>query len=128
MERRGNAILGEISRLSGENLRTCYQCGKCSASCPMVDFMDLYPREIIKRILDGREDVLDAETPWICAVCFSCTARCPNLINIAAVMDALRQIRLREKYDRVRIGDIPPEELEDLPQIALIGCFRKMTG
>ncbi|MFP4170451.1 MAG: 4Fe-4S dicluster domain-containing protein [Methanomassiliicoccales archaeon] len=117
-----------VAELSGEELRSCYQCGKCSASCPMADFMDLYPREVLRRILDNREDVLESETPWICATCFSCTARCPNEIDIARVMEALRQMRLRAGRDRVDPSSLPPEELEELPQIALIGCFRKMTG
>jgi heterodisulfide reductase subunit C len=121
-------LLIRVTELSREVLRSCYQCGKCSASCPMADFMDLYPREVIKMIVEGREDVLESETPWICASCFSCTARCPNEIDIAGVMESLRQIRLRGKYDRVHPSEIPPDELEELPQIALIGCFRKMTG
>lgn len=128
MNAKVNELLIRVTELSGEELRSCYQCGKCSASCPMADFMDLFPREVIKGVIDGKEEVLDSETPWICASCFSCTARCPNDIDIAAVMEAIRQIRLRGKYDRIHPSKIPLNELEELPQIALIGCFRKMTG
>jgi len=128
MELADSELLIRITELSGENLRSCYQCGKCSASCPMIDFMDLFPRDVIKQIIEGKEKVLFSETPWVCASCFSCTARCPNDIDIAGVMEAVRQIRLRGKYDRFHPSRIPLDELEGLPQIALIGCFRKMTG
>ncbi|MBC7109411.1 MAG: 4Fe-4S dicluster domain-containing protein [Archaeoglobi archaeon] len=114
--------------ISGENLYSCYQCGKCSAGCPSVDFMDLNPREVIRMIIEGHEEVLNSQSPWVCAACFTCSVRCPNEIDVSRIMEALRQMRLRRKHDAIRISEIPSEELMELPQIALISCFRKMTG
>lgn len=128
VKRQKKEFLERVMELSGENLYSCYQCGKCSGGCPVSHFMDLVPRDIIYRVLDDSADVLDAETQWVCASCYTCTVRCPNDIDIAAIMEALRQLRLRAKYDHLSPSSLSEEDLEELPQIALISCFRKMTG
>jgi len=127
MERR-KELLERVMELSGQRLQACYQCGKCTAGCPVHSFMDIKPREMIRRILEDDREVLDSKTPWICATCFTCSARCPNEIDIARVMEALRAILLRAGVDHFSPSQLSQTDLEQLPQIALISCFRKMTG
>ncbi len=80
---------------SGENLLACYQCGKCSAGCPVAYAMDILPNQVIRMVQFGlRERVLSSHTIWICASCYTCSVRCPNDIDIAKVMDTLRHIAL----------------------------------
>jgi heterodisulfide reductase subunit C len=80
---------------SGENLLACYQCQKCSAGCPVAYAMDLLPNQIIRMVQFGfREKVLTSHTIWICASCYTCSVRCPNDIDIAKIMDTLRQVAL----------------------------------
>jgi len=43
-----------------------------------------------------KDEALRSDTIWVCASCETCTARCPNDIDIAHVMDTLRQISQRE--------------------------------
>lgn len=70
----------------------CYQCRKCSAGCPLTFAMDFYPHEIIRLTALGQEDmVLESNTIWVCASCQTCTTRCPNDIDIAGVMDYLKE-------------------------------------
>lgn len=77
----------------GEELFDCYQCYKCSAGCPVAFAMDLLPHQIIRSIIfNQKERVLSSKTIWLCASCETCTTRCPNEIDIAGVMDVLRQI------------------------------------
>ena len=58
----------KIEELSGQNLMSCYQCGKCSAGCPMVSAMDILPNQAIRLVQLGlQEDVLKSETIWLCA-------------------------------------------------------------
>ncbi len=86
------AIAGE----AGVNLKDCYQCGKCTAGCPLADSMDLMPREVIRYLQLGAIDiVLDAKTPWICAQCVVCSSRCPQNVDICSVM---RAVRLASKH------------------------------
>lgn len=81
-----------IAADAGVNLKDCYQCGKCTAGCPLADSMDLVPREVIRYLQLGAIDVvLDAKTPWICAQCVVCSSRCPQNVDICSVMRAVRQ-------------------------------------
>ncbi|MCK4339763.1 MAG: 4Fe-4S dicluster domain-containing protein [Candidatus Cloacimonetes bacterium] len=129
IEERFSNLFDRFETISGENIFKCYQCGCCSAACPVTAEMDLLPNQVIRYIQVGLTDeVLNGNTMWICATCYSCQARCPRGIDIAKVMEALRQIKLRSKEDWTIITKIDPEELEKLPAIALISNFRKMTG
>ncbi|RLF48277.1 MAG: heterodisulfide reductase [Thermoplasmata archaeon] len=106
----------------------CYQCGQCSASCPMADYMDLIPSRVMKMLQLGMvDDVFKANTMWICATCLKCSVMCPKDIDVAAVMEALRQIVLRRNEEYLSLGKISKDRIEELPQIALIASARKMT-
>jgi len=118
----------KVADLSGENVDLCFQCGACSSGCPMTEEMDYLPSKIIRLVQLGLDEVLDSKTIWICTTCFNCEVRCPRGIDVANVMDALRQIVLRSKYNRVSLDELTQEELKELPQIALVCNQRKMTA
>jgi heterodisulfide reductase subunit C len=119
----------KIEELSGQSLMSCYQCGKCSAGCPMVSTMDILPNQAIRLVQLGlQEDVLKSETIWLCASCVTCGARCPRGVDLSRIMEALRQIKLRKKHDGIDLSKIRRDTLADLPPIALVSCFRKNTG
>jgi heterodisulfide reductase subunit C len=122
------AFLARIIELSGETVTLCDQCGTCSGSCPMVGEMDLTPSELMRMVQLGQREALDSKTMWLCASCFACTVRCPRGLDLSKVAEALRQVTLRKAIDRIDIRAIPAEELQELPQIALVGAMRKLTG
>ncbi len=96
MNPEANAFLAEVAQLSGEKVEVCYQCKKCSAGCPVAYAMDLLPNQVLRHLQYGhREKVLGSKTIWICASCYACSVRCPNSIDIAKIMDTLREIALR---------------------------------
>jgi len=118
----------KIKEICEQNLLSCYQCGKCSAGCPAADVMDLLPHQVIRFAQLGLiDEILESKTIWICASCITCTARCPRGVDLAKIMEALRQVVLRKKTDYVNINEINQELLEKLPAIALVGNFRKLT-
>jgi len=122
-----NAIIQKIEDISGQKVLACYQCGKCSAGCPMVSKMDLLPNQIIRLIQLGQiNDVINSKTIWLCASCFTCTARCPKGVDLAKLMEALRLLLLRKSTNYVEPSEIDIKE--ELPQIALVSNFRKNTG
>jgi heterodisulfide reductase subunit C2 len=91
-----NSFLSEVVQASGETLQACFQCQKCSAGCPVAYAMDILPNQVVRHIQYGhREKVLSSKTIWICASCYACSVRCPNNIDIARIMDTLRNLALR---------------------------------
>lgn len=93
----------EIEKLSGQKVSACYQCEKCTGGCPVAFAMDIVPHRLMRHLALGLEnEVLRSNTPWVCASCETCTTRCPNGIDIAHVMDTLRQLSLRRGNDASR--------------------------
>jgi heterodisulfide reductase subunit C len=93
----GNPLLSTVYERSGVRVQDCYQCGKCSAGCPVAPFMDLMPRQVMRAVQLGQVDLaLRSSTIWLCAGCQTCSARCPMEIDIARVMDSLRQLARAE--------------------------------
>lgn len=91
----------DLEERTGQKVRACYQCKKCSAGCPVAFAMDLVPHEVMKMVQYGQEErLLRSSTVWLCASCETCSTRCPNEIDIAGVMDGLRQMAL-EKDERL---------------------------
>jgi len=119
-----------VNEISGQNVLNCYQCGRCSAGCPLTFAMKMLPNQVIRLVQLGLEkDALESNTIWVCASCLTCQARCPRGVDLAKVMEALRAIRLRPgKDDRIKLEDIPKETLAKLPQQALVSGLKKLTG
>ena len=85
----------EISKMhGGEKLLRCFQCGTCTSDCPVARFSDTYrPRQIIRMAQLGLKDrVLNSDTLWLCAACFTCTDRCPQDVEVASVIRVLRNL------------------------------------
>ncbi len=86
----------------GENVTLCYQCVRCTSGCPISEFFDWQPNQIMRAVQLGQEDIaLHAETPWLCASCQTCTTHCPQGLDVAGIMDFLT----REALER---GVTPP--------------------
>lgn len=91
----------------GEKIKTCIQCGTCSASCPTAYAMDYTPRQIISFFRAGLLDrVLRSNTVWMCASCYNCHVRCPAGIKLTDVMYELK--RLGIKYNLYPDGEKAP--------------------
>lgn len=82
-----------VNRGSGENAYKCYQCKKCTTGCPVAGFGDLHPAQIMRAVQLGAVDAaVESRFIWLCTGCETCTTRCPQGIDIAAIMDELRMI------------------------------------
>jgi len=81
-----------IRGIEGLDPETCFSCRKCSAGCPVADDMELAPHQLIRLVAGAfEEEALRSSAIWLCTSCQTCTTRCPNGVDVAGVMDALRQ-------------------------------------
>ena len=89
-------FLEEVNeKISGVSIQSCYHCRKCTAGCPLSFAMEYNPNRIIKMIQMGkRDEVLNSSTIWLCVSCETCITRCPNEVDIARLMDTLRQMAI----------------------------------
>ena len=123
------AFTAKIEKLAGQDLLACYQCGKCSAGCPMANFMDILPNQIIRYAQLGLEyELLSSNAIWLCVSCLTCNTRCPKGVKIAEVIEAVRRVQLRERKDHLDLREVDAETLQEVPPIALIGSLRKFTS
>lgn len=117
----------KIEKWSNQNVFACYSCGTCSAACPFVERMSHLPSQILKLLrTEDEKTLITATSPWVCASCMKCSVMCPRGVRIAEIMEALRIYQLRQGNDNWNIV-LHRDQLDDLPPIAIIAHFRKMT-
>jgi heterodisulfide reductase subunit C len=90
----------EISKKHGaERIMLCFQCGTCTADCPISRFSDFYrPRKIARMVQLGlKERLLSDEALWLCSSCFTCVDHCPQGVEIAGIVRVLRNLSVKEK-------------------------------
>jgi heterodisulfide reductase subunit B len=126
----------KIEQDVGSNVFLCYQCVKCSSGCPLAEHMDLMPNQVMRAVQLGDESVLESKTVWLCAACQTCTTRCPQELDIAGVMDALR-IEAKERGLPPAIPDVDKFNtlflrdigwLGRLYEVGLMGGMNLWTG
>ena len=84
-------------KINGVPIQRCYHCRKCTAGCPLAFVMEYNPNKVIKMIQMGmKQEVLGSSTIWLCASCETCITRCPNEVDIARMMDVLRETAINE--------------------------------
>lgn len=90
-------FLQQVQEESEQNLTRCYQCGNCTAGCPLSFAYDVPVNQLMHMLQAGKKHaVLSSKAIWLCASCETCTTRCPNEIDVARIMDVLRHKARRE--------------------------------
>jgi heterodisulfide reductase subunit C len=81
-----------------ERLMLCYQCGSCTADCPVAMRVEEFrPRRIARLAAYGQRDrLLEGDTLWLCAGCYTCYERCPEEVRVSEIISALRKLALKE--------------------------------
>ena len=116
-----------IKQISGVNPLKCMKCGKCSASCPSYNEMDIKPHQFVSYVQsENIEALTQSKSLWKCLSCFACIERCPRDVKPGKLIDAARQIVLRQRGQEYLSADEVPELLDDeTPQQLLMSAFRK---
>jgi ferredoxin len=96
----------DIEKLGAFDMKSCYNCGHCSALCPQAEGDLSFPRKMIRYSTLGLEDrILSSPEPWLCYYCGECSETCPRDANPGGLMMALRRFVIRG-YPAGRIADL----------------------
>lgn len=116
-----------IKEISGVNPLKCMKCGKCSASCPSFNEMDIKPHQFVSYVVNGDiEALVNSKSLEKCLSCFACIERCPRDVKPAKLIDAARQVVIRQKGETYLSPNEIPELLDDeTPQQLLVSAFRR---
>ena len=116
-----------IREISGVNPLKCMKCGKCSASCPSYNEMDIKPHQLVSYVINEDIEALTAsKSLYKCLSCFACVERCPRGVKPGKLIDAARQVVIRQRGQEYLSPDEIPELLdEETPQQLLMSAFRK---
>lgn len=96
------ALRARVADATGQNPFACYQCGNCTAGCPMAGQGDLLPHQVFRELQMGSDRPVRAMQPWLCVGCQTCAVRCPQELDLSIVMDWLRA-------EAVRRDVVPPD-------------------
>jgi len=117
----------DIKRLLDvEKLKYCFECGICTASCPMAELLgkDYNPRSLLEKIFLNPESVLASDELWLCAWCYSCYKHCPQALRLPEIFLFMRTTAIKngyteplEKAFKKIVENIP------LPLITTLVCF-----
>ena len=119
----------KIKEISGVNPPKCMKCGKCSASCPAFDEMDIKPHQFVSYVQNENiEALVQSESLWKCLSCFACVERCPRGVEPAKIIEAVRLEAIRRKgNNHMTANDIPEKINDDIPQQAIMSAMRKYS-
>ena len=116
-----------IKEISGVNPLKCMKCGKCSASCPSFNEMDIKPHQFVSYVQnEDIEALTQSKSLWKCLSCFACVERCPRGVKPGKLIDAARQVLIRQRgQEGLTANDIPALLDDETPQQLLMSAFSK---
>ena len=117
----------QIKEISGVNPLRCMKCGKCSASCPSFNEMDIKPHQFVSYVInEDMEALVNSKSLWKCLSCFACVERCPRDVKPGKLIDAARPLVIRQRGEAYLSPDEIPELLDpEGPQQLLVSAFRR---
>jgi len=80
-----------VAAETGIRAASCYQCLRCTNSCPVSAFMDIKPHQVVRFVQLGQKDkLLECSSVWVCLSCEMCSTYCPNEIDVAGLMNYVK--------------------------------------
>jgi NADPH-dependent glutamate synthase beta subunit-like oxidoreductase len=112
--------------LDDEKLKYCYECGICTASCPIAELLGEHynPRTLLEKIVLNPNRVLTSYALWLCAWCYRCYQRCPQALKLPDIFLHIREAVVRQgcsqplqqAFQKI-VENIP------LPLVTMLVCF-----
>jgi ferredoxin len=85
-------LRNELAQFGAGSATSCFNCGNCTAVCPLSEGETAFPRKVIRYVQLGLKDrLLQSPEPWLCYYCGECSATCPRDAKPGEIMAALRR-------------------------------------
>jgi heterodisulfide reductase subunit C len=98
-------LLVEIRKVGAFDISACFNCGNCTAICPLSKEGEEFPRKMIRYATVGLEDrLLSSPELWSCDYCGECTKTCPRDADPGAFMMAARRYAI-QKYSWGKVSN-----------------------
>ena len=96
-------IIRDVKNSKEDGVLKCVQCGMCTSTCPAARHSDYNPRDIIERVLEGDETIIEDDCIWNCFYCYTCHSVCPVGNSVCEVNQILKQIAIEKGvgYDKL---------------------------
>jgi ferredoxin len=106
------------------DVSVCFNCGNCTAVCPLAQESAGFPRRMIRMAQVGMErELLASEDLWRCYACGECTETCPREADPAEFMAAARSYAIA-RYDFTGLAGLASRSaLGNLLVFALFSLF-----
>jgi ferredoxin len=92
-------LLNELKEYGAVGIEKCFNCGNCTAICPLTDDEHPFPRDMVRFAQMGlRDRILERTDAWQCYYCGECSQTCPKGAEPAETMMSIRRW-LTAQYD-----------------------------
>lgn len=117
-------FLSELKEYGEINVEACFNCGNCTAICPLASDGHPFPRNTVRLVQLGLKDrLLETEDPWLCYYCGECTQTCPRGAEPAEAQMTLRRW-LTAQYDWTGLAHkFYTSPIWEIGSILLVGAF-----
>ena len=106
----------DLARYGAGCVDLCFNCGNCTAVCPLSREATVFPRKLVRYAQLGlRDKIVSAPEPWLCYYCGECSATCPKEATPGETMAALRRYATAQ-YDPTGLSGL----LTKFPFLALV--------
>ena len=110
-------LIDELKELF-EVVKLCYQCGTCAGGCPVFkQYGKFNPRRVMEKLLlrDFSEEIFDEQQVWYCTMCYTCSVRCPQGIDVGHVITEMKNLA-------VKVKNAPPGIIAEMEAIMETGA------
>jgi len=117
--------------LDVEKLKYCFDCGICTASCPVVELIPdhYHPRILLERLSRDLDGVVKEAQLWLCAWCYRCHRRCPQELKVPEILLFLKDLAAkRGQLDGFKKALETIKKEIPLPAIGCWVCFHHDRG
>jgi ferredoxin/nitrate reductase gamma subunit len=99
-------FLTEFKKYGVVNVEKCFNCGNCTAVCPLSTDSETFPRRLIRYAQLGlKEKLLSSKELWLCYYCGECTQTCPQQADPGEFMATARRYAIAS-YDPLGLAKL----------------------